>query len=177
MKIFIKTSIIAGTLGASLLLNACGFKPRSPNDVPVKLRSIYLQTSNVSSQITTGVKQLLTALHVSYSDPNAPVILRLANSKQTTDLPVMFNSLVANNYHYQLTINFAIQNKKHQTLLAKTLLVSENVTHNTNQVDIPIFTPLMRHTLDRKIVNEIYNQFISITVRRAVKNITPHKKT
>ena len=48
----------------SMVLSSCGFKPRSSDDISPNLHTMYLDTNEVSEQITADTARMLTALGV-----------------------------------------------------------------------------------------------------------------
>lgn len=150
------------------MLGGCGFHLRQPADLPPQLHKVKLESSNVNNAISSGLRSELVALKASVDDQKAPLIIRLSNSKTTTEVPTVFNANADTDYDYTLSVTVTISNADGQVLHKSLVKASETVLHNVNQVSPPIFTPLMRSTLTDKLVDNIYNLLTSHQVLDAI---------
>lgn len=151
-----------------LIISGCGFHLRQPADLPAELHNIKLESSNVNNAISSGLRSELVALQASVDDNKAPVIIRLSNSKSSTEVPTVFNANADTNYYYTLSVTVTVSSADGKVLHKSEVKASETVLHNVNQVSPPIFTPLMRSTLTDKLVDNIYNLLTSHQVLDAI---------
>ena len=144
-----------------LLISGCGFHLRQPSDLPPELHSVKLESSNVNNAISSGLRSELRALNASLDDSKAPITVRLSNSKSNTDIPTVFNANADTNYVYTLSVTLTVKSATGKVIHKSLVEASESVLHNVNQVSPPVFTPLMRSTLTKKLVDNIYTLLTS----------------
>jgi len=153
-----------------IFVSGCGLHLRQPGDLPIALNHMKLESDNVNDAITTSLERQLTASKVSLTDPNAPLVLTLSDSKMDTQLPIIFNANADTSYTYTLSVNVKLTTLQGENIVSQHISASEAVLHNVNQVSPPVFTPLMRSSLTQRLVNNIYALLISQKTLTAINN-------
>lgn len=140
----------------TLFLSGCGFHLRQPSDLPNELHHLQLQTNNVNNAITSALTSELKAFAVTL-DNQAPILLQLSNSKTDTNIPIVFNANANTVYNYRLSVTVTLSTATGKEITHERITASEDILHNVNQVSPPVFTPLMRSTLNKKLVDNIFD--------------------
>jgi outer membrane lipopolysaccharide assembly protein LptE/RlpB len=163
----------------SMVLSNCGFKPRSSDDISPNLHTMYLDTNEVSEQITADTARMLTALGVKLvqTESEAPVTLSLSKSKINTEMPVVLYSGISTTYTYTLSLDISLSTHNHQSIIKDhTITTSRSLTYNTNQTGTPIFSPVIRRELNRNMVNLIYYNLSNKPTKNALSKALPPSK-
>lgn len=159
-----KLIIILLSTSLALLLTGCGFKPRSPEDVPPALRVLYLDSPNPYAPLTVQLERALKALKVRFvnSPHEAPVTLRIVSNAFTYTLPNIVNSGMAYTYSYRLFVTYELENAKGTIIYGpRRINISRSLLQNANQLYTPNATQLMKQEVTRTTVLLIYYDLIS----------------
>ena len=162
---------------ASLMvtLSGCLLQPRSPNDIPPKLRTLYLDTPNPYSPLSVQLQRLLQSLnvHLTNSAETAPVTLHIMKSEWSDNIQAITYSGNATTYSYTLTTRFELLSRKGKPLIGPTSLrVTRSLIQNANQVYTPNATRLVKREMIRTMVTLIYNQLTSQQTRQMLTKTT-----
>lgn len=172
-----KVWAVATVIVFSLNLTGC-FHLRTPEDFPPQLKNLYLSTNNVNSSITTQLARELRAANVNLAPPAklAPLTLELSNSHTNVVMPISFNNSTATSYLYQISIQLKLYTHDQKFILNEPITISQSVIHNVNQIDTPVITPLMRRTLTKRLINNIYDRITSVDVIKAIDKLNSKQK-
>ncbi len=168
MKVNRALTLVVFTLVTVALLTGCAFKFRSLNDVPPALRTLYLDTPNPYSPLTTQLKRVLKSVGIRLTETpqEAPVILRIIKNEWTYNIPPILASGYATTYSYTLTTTFELRKRLGKQLRSvNTFTVTRSLIQNANQVYTPNATQLMKRQITRTMVMLIYEHLTSKGVR------------
>ena len=155
---------LMGIIG--LNLSGC-FHLRSKELIPEHLRVMSVSSDNVYDEIRTNLIRRLNAAGI-VTDTTAQIQLSVKNSKNTTDVPVIFDSLQGTVYSYMISVDVELSCASGKNILSTRLSAKEDILHNINQVSPPVFTPLMRRSLSQQLVDSIMNLITSKRVDNEV---------
>ncbi|OYK79809.1 hypothetical protein CbuD7E6568_07755 [Coxiella burnetii] len=145
-------------------LSACGFKPRSPNDIPPQLRILYLDAPNPYDPLVVQLSRTLRALnvHLTQTREAAPVTLRIGHIGWETVIPTILYSSNATTYSYTLSVDFVVETQDGRTIKGPAnLTLTRSLLQNANQVYTPNATRLMKQEMTRTMVTLIYNYLVT----------------
>ncbi|MBW5802390.1 hypothetical protein FIV31_01320 [Coxiella endosymbiont of Ornithodoros amblus] len=148
----------------SSTLPACGFRPRSPNDVPPQLRILYLDAHNPYDPLVVQLSRTLRALnvHLTQTREAAPVTLRVSHISWETAIPTILYSSNATTYSYTLSVDFVVETRDGRTIKGpRNLTLIRSLLQNPNQVYTPNAAHLMKQEMTRTMVTLIYNYLVA----------------
>lgn len=175
-KLFISLSI---GITLCLSLTGCGFKFRSAREVPPQLHTVYLDTPNPYSRLTTRLSRILKSvnIHLAYSRQWSPVTLHIISNQMSDDIPTILYSGNATPYNYTLTTRFELLQSNGRIILPpNTLTLSDSLLHNANQVYTPEASKLIEQQLTYTMATLIYYHLISLDARKALQNALPNER-
>lgn len=153
---------------ALFVLAGC-FSLRSAARTPENLRFITLQTDNVFAEITTHLRRRLQAAGISTRNRGLSTItVILRNSTPGTEVPVIFDSLQGTVYRYNMRVTLQIRCNNSIVLRQSTLVATQDVLHNINQISPPVLTPLMRRALIQRLIDNLMNLLTSKALAQEV---------
>jgi outer membrane lipopolysaccharide assembly protein LptE/RlpB len=163
---------LMGIIG--LNLSGC-FHLRTKELIPEHLRTMSVTSDNVYDEITANLIRRLQAAGIETNTKNntrpeskSPIQVRLKNSKNTTDVPVIFDSLQGTVYSYKISVQIELSCASGNNILSTRLSAKEDILHNINQISPPVFTPLMRRALTQQLIDSIINLITSKRVDNEV---------
>ncbi|WP_100622925.1 LPS assembly lipoprotein LptE [Candidatus Coxiella mudrowiae] len=155
--------LLIGTLICSTVAG-CGFKLRSPNDIPPYLCILYIDSPNPYDLLTIQLSRTLQALnvHLTKTREDAPVILRIININWEPLIPAILYSRTATFYTYLLSVDFDLETVNGQILMGpKNLTLRRRLIQNANQIYTPNATRLMKQEMTRTMVSLIYKDLVT----------------
>ena len=145
-------------------LFSCGFRSRSPNDIPPHLRILYLDVSDSYDPLVIQLSKTLRALdvHLTKTRETAPITLRMSHIKWKTMIPSILDSNNATTYSYTLSVDLIIETKDNRPIkIPKHLSITCALLQNTNQLYTPNATNLMKKEITHMMVKLVYNYLIT----------------
>ena len=146
-------------------LSACGFKPRSPNDIPSQLRILYLDApNNPYDPLVVQLSRTLHALnvHLTQTREAAPITLRISHIDWETVIPTILYISNTTTYSYALSVDFVVETQDGRTIKGPgNLTLTRSLLQNTNQVYTLNATRLMKREMTRTMVTLIYNHLVA----------------
>lgn len=119
----------------SLFITSCAIHRMSRTDFPKALHTLQYQPANPHDPLAVQLKRTLQSSGiqlVSHGSTRTP-ILKLSPSKYGSTLPERFNSNVANNYDYSLSVKVVLTYPNKSPFLISTFTANESILHNANQ--------------------------------------------
>ncbi len=162
----------------TLLLSGCGFHSHSPKDVPVLLKTLYIDSYNPYNPVTVQVTRMLQGLNIHIvNDPaDAPLTLRIRRNIWTPDVPTIIFSGNAHSYSYTLTTKFSLITRDGKYIISPTSVSSaSSVLLNSNQVYAPNATALMKSEIVRTISISIFNSLVSPGTKQTLDKLYRRK--
>ena len=158
-------------IALTLSLTACAFHPRNAEDIPLQLKTIYLNTDNPYSEFTTQLKNMLQSLDIKLAKSRfrAPYQIRIKHYKFTQSHPALTTTMLAVTFTYSLRLNLSIYNKAGKSIIGPLKLsTSRTVVQNASQVYTPGTATLAKQELRRDLISRIYYVLISEEVKKAL---------
>ena len=155
------------------LLTACGFSPRSANNLSPDLHLIYIDTPNPDSPFIAQLERTLQSANVRLVNDidDAPVTLHLT-SQWSYDIPTILNSGYATTYTYTFSTTYQLQTPTGTVITdPKNISVTRSLIQNANQVYTPEATELMKREITRTVVILLYHDLTSQNTRLVLKKI------
>lgn len=150
------------------VLTACGFKPRSPSDIPQQMRVLYLDSSNPYHPLVVQLRRTLKALNVQFTQfkKNAPVILQINGINWNAIIPPIVSTTNTITYTYVLHVTVALETKEGKRVRGPhTFSLSRTLVQNNAQLYTPNATRLMKREMTRTMVDLIYH-YLTTTPNR-----------
>ena len=171
-------SLLLGLTLSSVLVG-CGFKFRSASEVPPQLHTVYLDTPNPYSRLTTRLGRTLKSVHIhlAYSQRWAPVTLHIISNQMSNSIPTILYSGNATPYTYTLSTRFELLKSNGTVILPpSTLSLSDSLLQNANQIYTPESNVLIERQLTRTMATLIYYRLIASDTRKALEKALPKKR-
>lgn len=149
-------------------LAACGFKPRSTNDIAQQMRVLYLDSSNPYHPLVVQLRRTLQGLNVQFTQckKNAPIILWINNIHWNAVIPPIISIVNAVNYTYVLHVTVALEKKEGKIIQGpRTFSLSRTLVQNNTQPYTPNAACLMKREMIGTMVDLIYH-YLTTTPNR-----------
>lgn len=146
------------------IMSGCGFKPRSPKDIPVYLCILYIDAPNPYDRLTIQLSRTLQALnvHLTKTREEAPIILKIININWTNPIPTILYSSTARFYTYLLSFDFDLETINGKILMGpKKLILRRRLVENANQIYTPNATRLIKEEMTQAMVSLIYKNLVT----------------
>lgn len=153
------------------LLASCGFTPRSRQELPAQISSLYVKSPHPEGQATQAILQLFRSLAIPLKNTpsEAAYTLAISQIKFSHDQPSITTSNQALTYSYRLQLSYQLLNKKNQTVVPlKTLNASRQVIMNANQIYTNNVGPFIHQQLIHEMTTLLFDQLISQNTQKAL---------
>lgn len=150
------------------ILTACGFKPRSINDITQQMHVLYLDSSNPYHPLVIQLRRTLQGLNVQFTQfrKNAPVILRVNDINWNTVVPPIISITNIITYTYVLHVTVALETKAGERIRGpRTFSLSRTLVQNNIQLYTLNADRLMKREMIRTMVDLVYH-YLTITSNR-----------
>ncbi len=154
----------------ALLLSACGFQLHNPDAMPEQLHTVFLQSNQPSSELTTRLKEMLRSqkIHIVTSPSQARYGLVVSDKVVTTTR----STSVVSTLHASIHL---VDHQERGVLPAQSFSATQSVILNNNQVMTTFVDDSVTHELANDIVNRIYYWLTSAEVHDALSNTARQK--
>lgn len=158
-----------------LTLFACGFQMYDKKNLPPKLSTIYLQSSDPYATFTTAFKQALksTGINLTFSAKEAPITLNIISATFVHDNPNITSSSQATIYNFTYSVAFDLQDQTGKNIVKQqTVSTFRTLTLNPNEVlEASSEVNIMKKEMERELIMQIFNRLSADNVAEALKTV------
>ena len=162
-----------------ILLTACGFHLRGQSELPVELKTLYLQSPNPYSPMTKQLKQTLQHLGINLvNSPNlAQLTLQIIRDQLNQSESIVGANTQVREFYLTYILGYQLIDQEGELVVPQQFVsATRNFTADTNR---SLGTSNERKTLEqemhRDVIFQLLNRLNSKTTRKILEPIPPKK--